>query len=149
MQIVCSSTSKILYCCCCQLKSSWFMFMNCTSKKHWLGAVVRLLLSPWPRNVSKGSKKAVIFSCSVPHELFLAVFLLAHKSIMLAFTAYFTFIGSWITKLCSFLLFFFQPSSIILLFWAMGVTVLGIIFPPTDVSEILLNSQLHDVSFEQ
>lgn len=81
------------------LSSSWFMFMNCTLKKHWLGAVMRLLLNPRPRNVSKVLKKQWFSaSYSVPHEPFLAVFLLAHESIMLAFTAYFTVIGSWVTN---------------------------------------------------
>lgn len=101
--------------------------MSGTSKEHWLGAVVRLLLNTWPREVCKGPEKQWFSSsCSVPHELFLAVFLLAHMSIMLAFTAYFTFIGSWITRL--YLIFYFEPSSIIVLYWDMDVTLLGFFF---------------------
>lgn len=90
-------------------------------------------------------KQCFSASCSVPHELFLAAFLLARKSIMLAFTAYFTFIGSWITKpsahSCSFF-FFSQPSSIILQFCGICVTLLGFFSSFQYIA--LLKSQLHD-----
>ena len=148
---MCSSTWGFWAVAVANLSSNWFIFMNCTSKKFLLGAVVRLLLSPWSRNMSRGPKKAMIFSqlLSAPWTIL--------GSIPAGSEVYNTWLHSlfrfyWIMDnkaQCWFLLFFFQPASITLLHWGMGVTALGITFSLTDVSEILLNSQLRDVFLEQ
>lgn len=82
MQIVCSSTSRILNWCCCQLKQQLIYIYELYFEETLARGSGKVNSEPLVQKCVQKVLKKQWFSanCSVPHELFLAVFLLAHKS---------------------------------------------------------------------
>lgn len=117
MQIVCSSTSRILNCCCGQLKQQLIYIYELYFEETLTRGSGKVNSEPLVQKCVQKVLKKQWFSanCSVPHEPFLALFLLAPKSCLHSlFHLY------WIMDnkaQCSFLLFFFFFNNLHLVYY--------------------------------